>query len=206
MLSNPRTPQPAAAGALSPATHSLPRGRVLSYVLGLTLALGACQLPPPTPSQLLAEVLEDFEGGGGLRSVSLERQTERYAMVHTWHAQGTLISAEDHLWSAAALVTSDKPADLVLAGELALLAAELGDARGFTVQAESTDKLLLSAGKPQRYGTQFIYEPVLERWKLYPMDATTSDAERRAMGVPPLAELMQRVNELNIGLRDDESR
>jgi len=52
-------------------------------------------------------------------------------------------------------------------------------------------------GAAQRYGTQYIYEPVLRGWRLYPYDVRTTDEERKAMGVPPLSELIKGEELLN---------
>ena len=182
----------------------LPIQVVAASVCLLTLVCSGCQIPPETPQELHAEVLDDFRSGGGMNREALARQTERYQLVHEWRANGTLVSADDLLWASAALVTSDAPKDLDLASELALMAAELGEKRGFTVQAEAADKLLVAQARPQRYGTQYIFEPVHQRWKLYPVDPLTSDVERRSMGIPPLAELLQNVEELNDALRKDK--
>jgi len=133
----------------------------------------------------------------------LDRQTARYQLVHEWHADGAIVSTSDYLWCAAALVTSDEVSDLKLAHELALKAAELGEARGFTVQAEATDKLLVRRGKPQRYGTQYVFETIHQRWKLFPVDPRTTDVERRSMGIPPLAELMGKVDAMNAEIREN---
>jgi hypothetical protein len=173
-------------------------------LLAVTLAGAGCQLPPNTPKELHAQVLDDFQSGGGMNREALARQAERYRLVHDWHAAGTLVSADDSFWASAALVTSDDPADLTLARDLALMAAELGDKRGFIVQAEATDRLLMIQAKPQRYGTQYVFEPVHQRWKLYPVDPLTSDIERRAFLIPPLAELMREVDKLNAALLVDE--
>lgn len=174
------------------------------WLCPLMLVGTGCQVPPETPQELHAEVWNDFGSGGGMNREALARQAERYQLVHEWNANGTLVSADDFLWASAALVTSDATKDLDLASELALIAAELGESRGFTVQAEAADKLLVAQARPQRYGTQYIFEPVHQRWKLYPVDPLTSDVERRSMGVPSLAELLQKVEELNDALRKDK--
>ena len=81
---------------------------------------------------------------------------------------------------------------------LIIRAAELGEERGFTVQAHATDRrMVLRHERYQRYGTVIIYEPVLRRHQLYPVDPATTDAIRRTMGVPSLAELLVEVDALN---------
>ena len=183
---------------------TLLRHFVTTWLCLLALLGTGCQIPPETAQELHADVLEDFRSGGGMNREALARQAERYQLVHEWNANGILVSADDFFWASAALVTSDATKDLVLASELALMAAELGAKLGFTVQAEAADKLLVTQARPQRYGTQYIFEPVHQRWKLYPVDPLTSDVERRSMGVPSLAELLQNVEELNDDLRKDK--
>ena len=69
---------------------------------------------------------------------------------------------------------------------------------GFTVQAHATDRLLVTRrARYQLYGTVIIYEPALKRHQLYPVDPSTTDAIRRSMGVPSLAQLLVEVDELN---------
>lgn len=184
----------------------LPRHFATTWLCLLTLVGVGCQVPPETAQELHAEVLDDFRSGGGMNREALARQTERYQLVHQWNTDGALVSADDFLWASAALVTSDSTKDLDLARELALMAAELGDKRGFTVQAEAADKLLVAQARPQRYGTQYIFEPVHQRWKLYPVDTLTSDIERRSMGIPSLAELLKNVEDLNEALRQNQDK
>ena len=54
--------------------------------------------------------------------------------------------------------------------------------------AISTDRWLYSAGKPQRYGTQFLRDGKGCNTKLYEVDPATTDAERAALDVPTLAQ------------------
>lgn len=163
--------------------------------------LAACSAPAPkTPRALYDDVLADLGGEevGGLEGKVLERQEERYDLVREWLEEGRIVTAKDHLWCAGALVESDSAEHLQLAHELALRAAELGDERGFTLEAYATDKLLVDAEAPyQRYGTVIVYSPVLERFELYPVDPRTTDTIRRSVGVPPLEQLLAEVASLN---------
>ncbi|MBK7643067.1 MAG: hypothetical protein IPJ19_08445 [Planctomycetes bacterium] len=106
-------------------------------------------------------------------------------------------SAADHYNAALVLVQCTREEDLELAHEQALAAAEHGEPRGFRVAAEALDKLMVKRGMLQKYGTQFVWEPVLRAWQLYPVDPGTSDEERQVMGVPPLAEIQKQEAELN---------
>jgi len=167
----------------------------------LLVTLGACQsAEPKNPKALYDSVLKELSVSdrGGFEAETISKQEERFILVLRWLEEGRVSTAEDYLWCAGALVESDEFEHLQLAHELALQAAELGDKRGFTMEAYATDKLLVDAEAPyQRYGTVIIYSPVLERFELYPVDPTTTDTIRRSVGVPPLAELMKEVEELN---------
>ena len=126
-----------------------------------------------------------------------QRAQDRAAKVRELLAQDGVGSAADRYYAALVLVQCPSEADLELAQQLALGAADQGEKLGFRVAAEAQDKLLVKRGMMQRYGTQFVWEPVLRAWRLYPMDPRTSDAERKAMGVPPLEELRQQEAALN---------
>jgi hypothetical protein len=125
------------------------------------------------------------------------RRDSRAAKVREIIEAGGVQSASDHLHASVILVETDSDENLALAQELALKAAELGEDKGFRVAAEATDKHLVKLGMHQRYGTQYVYEHVLKAWRLYPCDPRTTDAERRAMGVPPMAELLEAEAVLN---------
>lgn len=177
-----------------------PRIRALAL---LTLLASACHAPRPDQLEsIYYDALADYtrdDGTGALQKGVLERQDRRLATVRAFVARDELETAEQYLFAAAILVTGDSVDDLVKAHELALHSAELGDDRALSVAAEAADKVALKHGIPQRYGTQYVYEPVTERWRLYALDPETTDTEREAMGVPPLAELRARVDELNAG-------
>ena len=125
------------------------------------------------------------------------RQEERLAAVRGLVEAGEVQGAERHFEAAMILVGSDDQADLELAERQALEAARLGDDRGFRVAAEAIDKQLVKQGLRQRFGTQYALEPASGRWRLYPLDPATSDAERAAMGVPPLVEIVAGEARLN---------
>jgi hypothetical protein len=128
--------------------------------------------------------------------VDQERQ-ERVEQVREMLAEGRAETPLDRLYAAAVLLDSSEIADLELARDLALGVAEEGDERGFPLAARAIDRALMLQNVPQKYGTQYVYMPVTGLWMLYACDTTTPDAERRAMGVPTLAEALAREAELN---------
>jgi hypothetical protein len=180
----------------------------LALSLALTLALGACgatRTPgegpgaslPPSPDgarekAVFAEVLADYgavDGAAGLDPEVLDAQAQRFAEVVTWYDAGELASAAQRFWAGAILVRSDEPMHLVLAESLGASAALMGEHRGRLVQAEARDRTAMLLGEPQPYGTQSVFVPVTGTWRLYAVDPRTTDAQRRAMGLPSLAEL-----------------
>ena len=179
---------------------------VIPTALLLTTILAAsCSSMPSTPKRMYAAVMEDLQSGkdasGGLVPVVLMRQTKRYEQIVSWHTDGTLESAEDFYYAALSLSTSDVEEYIVLTKELAIRAAEEGEERGFLLQAYATDLLQYKRGEPfQTYGTNLVYDPATESWYLHPpVDPLSDDALRRSMGVPPMAQIMAEIEELNRG-------
>ncbi len=175
--------------------------RYSTLVLALALALPACQTRPSpkhTYERLLADYARD-DGTAGLTYDIDARQREKCAQVVEWYEEGLIQTPEDHLFAAMVLATSDVRTELELARVLAVQAAELGEERAYPVQAEAVDRLLLKQGLPQRYGTQYVWEPLFGRWRHYAVDPLTTDEMRKAMGIAPLAQLRARVKILNEG-------
>lgn len=126
-----------------------------------------------------------------------QRALQRAEKVRQLLSDGAVETAADHYHAALVFVQCKRELELELAHQQGLVAAELGEKRGNRVAAEAFDKLLLKRGLMQRYGTQFVWEAVLSSWRLYPIDPRTTDEERKAMGVPTLAELQEQAAELN---------
>jgi hypothetical protein len=186
-------------------------------LLALVVVLAACgstgkSVPgipgnglPPTPDGMREKavflaVLDDLraEGGAaGLDPAVLDAQAERFAAIVTWHDAGEVVSPLQRFWASAALVRSDEPMHLLMAEFLGASAAHLGEHRGRLVEAEARDRISMLVGEPQPYGTQSVFVPITGQWRLYAVDPRTTDEERRAMGLPSLAELEARANARN---------
>ena len=170
-------------------------------VATLTLLLAACASTPASEiSRMYKQVEVDEAGrapGAGPDAGLLERRAQRARRAREIHAAHGLVSASDYLKAAVILDETDETEDLKLAQTLALEAARLGEPLGYRVAAESIDKQLVKQGRPQRYGTQYEWVPVLKSWRLYVVDPLTTDVERKAMGIPPLAELYKTEERLN---------
>ena len=172
----------------------------LSFAIALACFVAACSSPGSTLAKLYTGLHEDVmtpNPDAHDREVFASRQTARIKKVHELFDAKRVVSADDYLWASAILVESDSLEELNNAYEVALEAARLGEDRGFRVAAEACDKQLVKQGMHQRYGTQYMWEPVLGAWRLYPLDPRTSDAERKGMGVEPLEELKKKEALLN---------
>ena len=170
----------------------------------LLVLLGACRSTSDSLRNMYANSVRDRTGEGNFETLDeryLEEQENRWEIVRGFIREEKLESAEDYLYAGAILSTSTFEDDLVASAACGLKAAELGEDKGFRVAAESVDRRLMLRGDAQRYGTQYYYVEVIQKWRLYPVDARTTDIERQAMGVEPLSELMARVDELNESLR-----
>jgi hypothetical protein len=159
----------------------------------------SCSLHRNDLSGIYSDFRSDIERHAGVPhdDAAIERQNERAEKVKKIVDANGLKTTEDYFEASLILVQTDDVEMLKLSENLALKAAEMGDKRGFRIAAEAQDRQLVRVGLAQRFGTQYIYEPVLRGWRLYPYDPRTTDAERQAMGVPPLAELLKGEETLN---------
>lgn len=164
------------------------------------LILAACTSTEDKLRNMYETSTSDLTGESGLAAMDpkiVKRQNKRIRRVNGYVEEGEVKNPRENLYAAYILVSSDNIEDLELAEKLALSAAERGENRGFRVAAEAIDRQAVKLGRPQRYGTQFVYQPVLTRWVLYDLDPRTTDGERKAMGVPTLSEIREQLDRLN---------
>ncbi len=177
--------------------------RMPRALIFLALAIvGACSSASTRIGRLYESLQSDVSGRtrGGIPDPRIaERHAARAAEVRKMVQQGELKTAEERFEAAVILVENDEPADLKLAEVLAQEAATGGEPLAPRVAAEAIDKQRVLAHEPQRYGTQYEWVAVLREWRLYSLDPNTTDSERRAMGVPPLAEIYEIEKKLNAG-------
>ncbi len=99
--------------------------------------------------------------------------------------------AADDLYAAAWILNhGDEAEEAALASRLAARAAELGHPKARWLAAAALDRSLMYAGKPQKYGTNIVPDGL--GWRLWDVEPATTDAERIANDVPPLAEMQAR--------------
>jgi hypothetical protein len=121
----------------------------------------------------------------------------RAAEVHKMIDAGEITTPKERFQAAVLLVETNDPADMKLGEQLAQQAAAGGEKLAPRVVAEAIDKQLVLQHLPQRYGTQYEWVTALGGWRLYPVDARTTDADQAAVGVPPLASLYEAEKKLN---------
>lgn len=132
------------------------------------------------------------------------RDAQRRARVLVLATQGHLKTADDHYHAAMVMQHGETPEDFERAMQWSRQAwrldADHESARWLSAAAE--DRWLHSQGKPQIWGTQFRRPGGEGPWTQEPFDRSArTDAERQAMGVPPMAQNQQRLERMNAQLK-----
>src|SRR6266498_381214 len=126
-----------------------------------------------------------------MRARDLERR-ERVLHIVT---NGDLDTAEDYYHAAQIMNHGDTAEDARNAHVLALRSVELGYRPARWLAAATYDRWQMYQGKPQKYGTNYVYDGVKDR--LWDVDPTTTDEERSEWDVPPLAQQLRKAEEAN---------
>lgn len=124
-----------------------------------------------------------------MRARDLRRRQRAAALIDA----GDLHAAEDFFHAARIFQHGDAPEDAWRAHQLALQAAELGCRPARWLAAAAYDRWLMYQGEPQKYGTQYVSDG--KRQRLWNVDPATTDDERSAWDVPPLAEQLRKAEE-----------
>jgi hypothetical protein len=122
-----------------------------------------------------------------------ERDTQRRLRAAAILATLTTPEAADLYHAALLFQHGDEPEDAWRAYGLAREATERGDERARWLTAAAYDRWLVYQGKPQKYGTQYVHDGL--RHRLWDVDPATTDIERAAWSVPPLAEQLLKAEE-----------
>jgi hypothetical protein len=177
----------------------------------LTLALAVLAAGCQTPTSRIARIYADLEQEVA-DSDPVALPSDRAAQEHNERADSVreivekhgVSTKEDTFQASVILVGTSRIPDMDLAETLARQSAQLGEPRGLRVAAEAIDKRAMLQGRPQKYGTQFIFEYVLDKWSLYPIDPMSTDEDRAAMGVPTYAQLLEKADLMNQARRRRE--
>lgn len=131
-----------------------------------------------------------------LRERDRERRARALDVIAELRGRGERdVPSDADLYHAAWLFNhGETPDDARQGHELAREAAERGHAHARWLAAASYDRWCMYDGRPQLYGTQFVPDGV--RYRLWDLDPSTTDAERAAWNVPPLAEQLARAEAL----------
>ncbi len=128
----------------------------------------------------------------------LATQARRALLQHRLNAlPNYLTKAEDFFHAAFLMQHGEELGHWWKAHELAHKAAELGEQKARYLVAASLDRWLMRQGRPQKYGTNGIWDGRLGRWRVWDYNPTTTDEERVQWAVPPLAELLSRIEYMN---------
>lgn len=125
----------------------------------------------------------------------LQRATARRQRVEELLASHLLLDAQDYFHAAMIFQHGETPEHFLLAHTLAYQGAKQGHTACYCLMAAAYDRILMSQGLPQKYGTQYIIRQ--GRRVLYDVDPTTTDAQRAQWHVPPLARCLQKAEEMN---------
>ena len=110
-------------------------------------------------------------------------------------AANKLHTAEDYYHAAHIMNHGDTVDDARNAHLLALRSSGLGYRPARWLAAASYDRWQMYQGKPQKYGTNYVYDGKGDR--LWDVDPKTTDEERAEWDVPPLAEQLRKAQETN---------
>jgi hypothetical protein len=152
----------------------------------------------PSPKQAYQSTERDLgQTSNAFDADTQERITDRVAQLCEEYRAGKIQSGEDLHYTAAVLWRAQDVESLDLCIVIGHLADQKGHPGSLKYAAYATDRQCLMLGKPQRYGTQMVYVPVTDRWRLYATNPITTDEERAKMGIPPLAQLQERADRKN---------
>lgn len=124
-----------------------------------------------------------------------ERDLARRQRVMQMVATDLLQTAEDYYHAAQIMNHGNTAEDAKNAHRLAFHASELGYRPARWLAAASYDRWQMYQGKPQKYGTNYVYDGIKDR--LWEVNPETTDEERAAWDVPPLTEQLRKAEEAN---------
>ncbi len=184
---------PHKSNAGTPFLRSLRHGLLLLIVVAATGA-GAQVLEPNSRLREIAAADQQDRAGTVAETDYTKlsaRDAERRSQVMQLLSRGELRVAEDYFNAALVFHHGQTIEDFKLAFSLVSIAAALRPERPGPRAAacSSWDRLLLRAGKPQWYGTQFELSAKTGKMELSAVDeSAVNDEDRKACGLPTLQE------------------
>lgn len=123
------------------------------------------------------------------------RDLDRRERVLEMAAANELQSAEDYFHAGWIMNHGDTPTDAEYSHRFAMRSSEMGHRPARWLAAASYDRWQMYQGKPQKYGTNYVFDGQSDR--LWDVDPATTDADRAEWDVPPLAEQLRKAEEAN---------
>lgn len=118
-----------------------------------------------------------------------EKDRLRRKRVRELIREGALRTGADYHHAALIFQHGESVVHFKQAQELARKGIALGEERSKWLYAAATDRALVYAGKPQRFGTQFRKNEKGD-WEMGQVDPNTTDEERAQYNVPPLSQAL----------------
>jgi hypothetical protein len=146
-------------------------------------------------ARLYEEDQADRMPGGGKPidwMVVLPRDRRRETRIKALYEAGSLRTGKDFYRAAMVLQHATRPEDYLLAHEFCVVALAKGNQEARWLAAATEDRFLMYTGRPQRFGTQYRSAGANQAIKLYEVGPGVTDALRRELGAPTLAEARQR--------------
>ena len=129
-----------------------------------------------------------------------KRDAFRRAQVMQLLMAGDIRTADDYYNAALIFQHGESVQDIQLALAFATTAVRMTPSNrdAQILMAQAWDRILVKSGKPQWYGTQYQRSKITGKWELCPTDPTAvSEAQRKAIGLPTMAEAMAHLAEIN---------
>ncbi|RJS27907.1 hypothetical protein DRW03_00280 [Corallococcus sp. H22C18031201] len=121
----------------------------------------------------------------------MAKDRERLTRVKEMVAHGDLKTGADFFSAGIIFQHGGTLEDYAMARDMGAEAARRGHPKGLWMAAAAWDRWLMRAGKPQRFGTQYVPAQGTPQMVLYTMDPRVTDEERARWGFSPLKDIPQ---------------
>lgn len=130
-------------------------------------------------------------------SVVGPRDKVRRARVYALYEADELRTGKDYQRAAMVLQHAEKPDEYLLAHEFCIVALSKGERDARWLAAATEDRFLMNIARPQRFGTQYRSSGPDDKLKLYEVGKGVTDALRRELGVPSIAQAREQEARMN---------
>ena len=177
--------------------------RSFAAILMICLAFGSSAETPPD-SERLAEIFSEDQAARQAAPIDWEAvwvmDAQHRKEVLGMLSAGKIRTSNDFYRAAMLMQNGETTGEYQLAFSLSRISATLdpSNRNALWLSAASWDRILMSKGVPQWYGTQYRTPSPGAPTELYRIDESiVTDAERAATNVPPLQEAKDLLLEIN---------